>query len=118
MNKFLLPVIFIVAIYFAHSFLPWYGIAFFALLASLIGADKAWRSFIVYFILGFGLWFYLALGNDAKAASAMSSRIGVLFGIQSKAILMISTALIGGITAGLGGLTGSTFKAAISSEKK
>ncbi len=86
--------------------LPWWSIGIAGLLGGLFFGESAFKSFLIAF-LGSGLsWMILAIYIDQKNAGLMSSKIAQLFnGIPSES-LIIATALIGGLTSGLSGLTG------------
>ena len=109
MKKIITAVLFAVIAYFIMPFLPWYAIGLLALIfAAFASPDSMLKSFALYFILGFALWYGMSMLADAKTNSLLSSKVGVLFGKLPKQVLLILTGLIGGITSGLGGMTGGT----------
>ena len=108
MIKFISPVLFLLITYFVTPFLPWYFIGILALLASSINSGGLLKTFGIYFAAGFGLWYSLAMMNDLKSGALLSSKIAVLFGHLPKQAILFATGLMGGITAGLGGMVGNS----------
>lgn len=109
MKKIIAPILFAVISYGIMPYLPWYVIGMIALiLAAIASPSSMLKSFGLYFAMGFTLWYSMSLLADVKAGSMLSSKIGVLFGKLPRQVLLSISGLIGGITAGLGGMTGST----------
>ena len=108
MTKFLLPVLFLLITYFVTPFLPWYFIGILALIAALVNSGGLLKTYAIYFAAGFGLWYSLAMMNDLKSGAILSSKIGILFGNIPKQAILFATGLMGGVTAGLGGMVGNS----------
>lgn len=108
MSKYILPVLFFILSYLSIPYLPWYGIGILALIASTISSVSSLKTVGTYFIMGFILWYGMAMMNDMKAGSILSSKIAVLFGNIPKQAILIVTGLMGGISSGLGGLLGNS----------
>ncbi len=118
MNKFqfLIALVFIVLGMIAQSYLPWYSLAILAALCTFLDKTKPTQSFIIYFLLGGILWSALAIYIDITSASRLSSKIGVLFGNLSVAVLIVLTGIVGGITSGLGALVGSLSRSIVNGQ--
>ena len=110
MTKFLMPVFFLITSYFLLPYLPWYAIGILALILAALGSGGFVKTFGIYFAMGFAVWYGTAMMNDTKSGAILSSRIAVLFGNIPKLIILLVTGLIGGITAGLGGMLGNSIR--------
>ena len=108
-NNLLLPALFIIGGYVLQLFLPWYSMV---LLALLFGMNYKipFNAFLIYLVGGIVLWYGTAYMVDTLSMSRLSTRIGVLFGNQKPSILMCITGLIGGLSSGLGAMTGSLLR--------
>jgi hypothetical protein len=93
--------------------LPWYALAAAALPAGALFRLGAGGSFAAGFLAGFLLWGGYAWYLDSRNGSLLSARMGELFGGVPGAALLAATALVGGLLAGLGALTGSLGRAAL-----
>lgn len=89
-----------------HFGLPWWTIV-------LIGAWAGWffpvlpvRSFGAAFAGGFLLWLGNAWLPDSANDGILSGRVGQLFSGLAGWHILLATGLLGGISAGLGALTG------------
>ncbi len=68
---------------------------------------KPWKGFIAGFIGVALLWGVYAIVLNTSNDGILAERIGKLFGGISPMLLILITALLGGIVGGLSGLTGS-----------
>jgi hypothetical protein len=68
---------------------------------------KSYVSFLLGFIAVFSVWAVYAFWLDVQNASVLSSKIAMLFQVQKPMILLLVSAVIGGITGGLGSWVGS-----------
>src|SRR5215217_4589791 len=90
-------------------FFPWWWPAVPGLLAGF-WRPGATRAFIAS-ALGAGLgWAAVALYFDWRNAGLLSARIAALFHLPGSAGLLFATAIVGGVTAGLGALVGNHFR--------
>jgi hypothetical protein len=89
-------------------YLPWWGIAIAAFLVAALIHQQPRFSYLSGFFGIFLLWFLLSWLIDLKNESILSQKIAVLLPLGGSAfLLMLVTALIGGIVGGLGALSGS-----------
>ncbi len=96
------------------NFLSWWIIAPIAFGAGYFYEKKAIRSFIVSFLALFLLWGALAFWMDFQNDSLLSNRISnMILSSNGSFIMILITALIGGLVSGLGGLSGSLLKNAL-----
>ena len=107
--KFIVSLILIALLSFAAClYFPWWSIAIVAFfVAALIpqGAGKSFfTGFVALFLLWGGLSFWISNNNDHILAHKVSL---LILKIDSPYLLIIVTAFIGGIVAGLAAVTGS-----------
>ena len=87
--------------------LPWWCGSIIACIVMYILRLAPGRAFVAG-LIGVGLaWASLALWADVQNDSILSTRIGALFMGMSPALIVLVTALLGGLSGGLGGITGS-----------
>ena len=108
---FLIKVALIAALSYAGSlFFPWWIVVVAAFLGGAIIPSKMINSFLSGF-LGVGLlWLVFAWLSDMRADSIISDRIAPLFQLGEPAMIILASALIGGIIGGMGALSGDLFK--------
>ena len=108
--KKLLKIIVIAALAFALSqFLPFWSVAIAGVLGSMLITTSNVASFFTGFIAIFLLWGITAFMIDVNTQGIMTDRIADLLGFSPPFLILIS-ALIGGITGGLGSLAGCTIR--------
>lgn len=110
-NKIIIvyALIFLLMGYLIQTSLPWYWMAFLALVLGYSARFRPVQSLILFFLMGALLWVSLAYWKDIQSHAHLSARIGILFGVKNLFVLLTVTALIGGITSGLGAWCGSLF---------
>jgi hypothetical protein len=92
----------------AGIFLPWWTMALAAMLVALCIHQSPFRSWLTGFLALFLLWGGLALGIDAKNQHVLSTKLAEIFQLGGSSFLLILvTALVGGLVAGFAALTGS-----------
>jgi hypothetical protein len=106
--KFLTQLIAIaVAAFVLELFMPWWSIVIAAFAAGYALKSKA--NFAAG-LLGIGLlWFVKALLIDASAAAPLAERVAAIFSLN-KFLLMLVTAVIGGLVGGFASMTGASLK--------
>lgn len=97
-------------------FTPWWGIMIAALIISFMIPLKKGAAFLVPFLAIFLLWgiqaYWLSSNNDF----IMAGKIADLFSLNGNAwLLILITALIGGLAAAFSGLLGKTLRTGIAS---
>ena len=92
----------------AGLYLPWFTIAIVAFLVAILIPQKPVWSFLTGFIALFILWGSLAWYISSSNNNILAGKISLLIiHIQSPAILILLTALIGALVAGFAALAGS-----------
>ncbi|RYY86140.1 MAG: hypothetical protein EOO15_15270 [Chitinophagaceae bacterium] len=111
--RFLVSILLIALFAFiAGRYLPWWSIAIVAFAVGVLLPQRLLHSFLAGFLGIFLLWFLLALWLDTKNEHLLSRRIAELFHLgQSSILLMIVTALIGGLVGGFAALSGASLRA-------
>lgn len=93
-------------------YLPWWGIAVVALLVAAIVHQKAGKAFLSGFLGLFLLWGGLAFWIDIKNDHILSKKIAAILPLGGNSILLILvTALVGGLVAGFAAMSGSFLRA-------
>jgi hypothetical protein len=92
-------------------FLPWWCITVAAVLVSLLLPQKPGMAFLSGFIALFLLWGVIAWAIDSANGSILSQRIALILPLGGSSVLLILvTALVGALVAGMAALAGSYMK--------
>ena len=91
----------------SQQYSPWWTMALVGALAAFTFHKRRWSSFLIGLIGGGLLWFVPAFMANINNNDLLSQKIGLLFGGLSPNMLLLLTALIGGLATGLGAWTGS-----------
>jgi hypothetical protein len=89
---------------------PWWWPAVPGFLAGFWKPAHPARGFLLAVLAGGLAWAAAALWFDTRNEGLLSTRIAALFHLPGSAGLILATALMGGITAGLGSLFGARFR--------
>lgn len=91
-------------------YLPWWSIAVVAFVLAVVFEQNALVSFScafgAVFLLWFGISFYLSVNNEHILANRVAM---LIIKKESPWLLMLLTACLGGVVAGLAAITGSFF---------
>ncbi len=90
--------------------LPWWGIVPIAFTVAFVFPQSGFGAFLAGFFAGAMLWGVHALLLNAANGGAFAEKIGQLFQGLSASQLLYATALMGGLLAAFGALTGQCFK--------
>lgn len=93
--------------------LPWYSIALVAFVISYWKAKSAAGAFFQAFLAIAVLWGSYAGYQHSQSEGILSEKIAPLFFLPFPELLILVTMLIGGLVAGLAGLTGFYAKASL-----
>jgi hypothetical protein len=106
--KVLIKILLIAALaYLLQNLFAWWVIVIASLLINFIIYSKGASSFLSGF-LGIGLlWFFAALIVDIGTDSVLTQKVAQIFTLPSSGLLVLVTAIVGGLAGGFGGLTGS-----------
>jgi hypothetical protein len=109
--KVLVKIVFTAALaYLLQNIFAWWAVVLAAALINFIIYSKGPSSFVSGF-LGIGLlWFFTALLTDINTDSILTQKVAAIFSLPSATLLVVVTALIGGMAGGFGGLTGSLLR--------
>jgi hypothetical protein len=106
--KFLLQILAtVLVVSLIQYFFPWWVLAIGCMAVGYFFATPGWQSFFAG-LLGVALvWGGLAYWIDQSTQSALTERVARLFPTQTVPLLMLVTALVGGLVGGFASLTGS-----------
>src|ERR1700745_1493960 len=94
--------------YAAPLYFTWWSFAVTSFIIAVLVHQKAWVAFAATFLGLFLLWAILALIIDSANDHLLSQKIAMLFPLNgSSSLLILITALVGGLVSGFAGLTGS-----------
>lgn len=95
--------------FIAGIYIPlWWFFAVVALFVALLIHQRGWKAFLAGFLALFILWLVLVFWIDTANGGVLSVKIASLLPLGgSKWLLMILTAVIGGLVAGFAALSGS-----------
>lgn len=107
--RFLLAVLLTAALGFlAGMFLPWWSIALVAFLVALLMRQRIGAGFLAGFLGIFLLWGGLALWVDIRNQGILSHKIAQLLPLGGSSVLLVLvTALVGGLVGAFAALAGS-----------
>ena len=110
--KLLLSILLIAFLSFLCGlFLPWWSIAIIAFVVTLLIPQASSTGFLSGFLGIFLLWGILAFWIDIKNDGILAKKIALLFSLGAQSILIILvTALVGGLVAGFAGMAGSSLR--------
>ena len=94
-------------------FLPWWVVAIAAFLSAFFIGKTSAQSFWSGFSAVFIVWTVLALFKSIPNNNILAKRVAVLFQLPNWILLLLITALIGGLVGGLSALSGVLLKRAI-----
>lgn len=94
----------------ALGFLPWWCCGILACIIAYAFRLKPWGGLFAGFIGVALAWGVMAYLLDAQNQSILSARIGTLFMGMSSMALILFTAIIGGLSGALGGVTGAVLR--------
>lgn len=105
--KFVLHLIVVLLLsWLLQSFLPWWTMAIGAFATGLFFRQSGFKSFLAG-LLGVGLlWYIMAWYIDSSTGSILSSRVAAIFPTKTVGLLMLVTAILGGLVGGLASMTG------------
>jgi hypothetical protein len=107
--KFLVALILIILLSFAGGlFFPWWFIAVATFIVAVVIPLRPWVAFVCGFTALFLSWGAQAMYIDAQNAHVLATRIASMLPLGGSYMALIwTTALIGGLVAGMAALTGS-----------
>ncbi|HHB78019.1 MAG TPA: hypothetical protein ENK85_02150 [Saprospiraceae bacterium] len=100
--------------WFTQQYTPWWTLAIIGALAAFTFHKRRWTSFLIGLLGGSILWFIPAYLADIENNGLLLQKISLLFGGLSPNMLLLLTALIAGLTTGLGAWVGSAGRYLIS----
>ena len=114
--KFIVTLLLTALLAFAAGlYLPWWSVGAAAFLVALLIHQKPGKAFVGGFVSIFLLWGVSALIIDIQNHQLLSGRIAEIFPLEgSSTALILITAFIGGLVAGLAALSGSLAREPIS----
>lgn len=107
--KFLVSILLIALLSFALGlYLPWWSLAMVAFIVAALIHQRAGKAFLSGFLGLFLLWGILAFVIDQGNQHVLSHKVAALLPLGgSSLVLILVTALIGGLVAGLAAMAGS-----------
>ncbi|HUQ96949.1 MAG TPA: hypothetical protein VM010_04735 [Chitinophagaceae bacterium] len=110
--KFLLTTLLIIFLAFiAGLYLPWWSIAIVAFAATLLMQPKIGLGFLAGFVGIFLLWAAIAFWIDTTNNSLLSHKIAQVIPLGgSTLILIMITALVGGLVGGFAAMAGASIR--------
>lgn len=90
------------------TILPWWSFAIAAFIVALAIHQKPWKAFFAGFLALFILWGLMAAYIDFQNDHILATKISKLFiKVENSMLIVLITALIGGLIAGFAALSGS-----------
>lgn len=99
--------------------LPWYSFAITAFLIFIAIPQPAGKSFLIGFLTVFVLWALIALKLDFANEHILSKKVAYILPLKGNYfILILITALVGGLVAGFAAMSGSLFRHIFSKKRR
>lgn len=95
--------------YLLTSFGPWYLIALAGLVGGLI-IKKQWFGLLIGFLAGFTLWAVHIWLLSSASESDLPVRMAQIFTLPSDTVLILLSALVGGLVTGFSAAAGSSLR--------
>lgn len=112
--RFLLTILVTAAFGWAMGlWLPFWSLSLSAMLVGFILHPGGWKAFVAGLLAGLLLWGGLAYSADVANGQLLSARVGRIFGTEAGTMVLV-TAVLGGLLAGLGTLLGDRVRNAVS----
>lgn len=109
--RFLIQLILIgILAYISQFILPWWTVIIAAGLGGMIIKSKGFTAFGAGFLGVAILWFIQMYFIDSANESLLATKVSAIFTLNSAFLLMIISAIIGGLAGGFGALTGKLFR--------
>ncbi|HVW98800.1 MAG TPA: hypothetical protein VHA56_22725 [Mucilaginibacter sp.] len=93
-------------------FLPWWVVAIAAFLPAFFIGKTPGKSFLAGFSAIFIVWTVLALFKSIPNDNILAARVATLFQLPNWVLLLLITALIGGLVGGMAAMSGVLLKRA------
>ena len=103
----ILAITLIVSATIVQSFLPWWVIAPLAFICGYFLQQTTFRAFLLGFVSIFMLWGGVAWIIHIRNAAILGTKMAALFQVRFPFILILLTALIGAVIAGISSISGS-----------
>jgi hypothetical protein len=94
-------------------FLPWWIIAVVAFGAALWKATNGSYAFWSGFLAIMAVWLLMASFTHIRTDGLLTSRVAALFGLPASFLLILITAIVGGVVGGMAALSGYFVRQAI-----
>ncbi|MBK9272665.1 MAG: hypothetical protein IPM48_13840 [Saprospiraceae bacterium] len=109
-NKLIYAFCLLLSAYFCGVYFPWWVLMIFSFLLSAFFRLSLGFSFSLALIVTTPVWYFISQGIQNSSGSDLLIMVGELLMGLSMNQLFLVTGLIGGITAGLGALAGSSIR--------
>ncbi|WP_224485565.1 hypothetical protein [Robertkochia aurantiaca] len=97
---------------------PWWGIMIAALVVGFLLPLNGFKSFFIPFLAVFNLWGLQAYMLSSRNDFTLAAKIADLFSLEGNSLLLILiTALLGGLAAAFAALLGKQFRLVVSDPK-
>ena len=115
MKKIVAFILIVVLGYLLTSFGPWYLIALAGFAGGLVLKNQ-WKGLFIGFLAGFILWAIHIYIMSSSSKSDLPSRMAEIFTLPNDTILILVSALVGGLVAGFGAAAGGSLRKGMTSK--
>ena len=91
-------------------FLPWWTLALGAFVGGYVFDKNGWVAFAGGFVAVGLLWFSTAFFIDMQTQSILTEKVARIFPTKTTSLLLLLTAIVGGLPGGFAALTGALMK--------
>jgi hypothetical protein len=115
MKKFVAFLLIVILGYLLTSFGPWYLIAIAGFVGGLVLSNQ-WKGLLIGFLAGFILWAIHIYAMSSSSQSDLPARIAKIFTLPNDTMLLVVSALVGGLVTGFGAAAGGGLRKGMTSK--
>lgn len=97
--------------------IPWWNFAVIAFIVCVWRAKSGWQAFSISFAAIAVLWLATTAYIDELNKSRLSAKVAVIFSLSHPFYLILITSILGGLVAGMAGLSGYLLKRSLSQRR-
>ncbi len=110
MNLIIKIVLIALISFLAEQVFPWWSVVICAAFVAALIPTKSTNAFLSGFLAIGLLWLMCSITYSLQADFILTERVAKVFGVNSPAVIILATSLIGAIAGGMGALCGNQLR--------